>query len=344
VVDRPILIVGAGIAGLAAASELSRHGRDVELLEKSHGVGGRCATRRVDGQPVDHGLAFFHATDPALLSRLDEVEGADPIPGWPLRIVGAGTPCQPAAFGPGARRLAYGVGVNAFPKWLARGLPIRRETRVRSLAIGAPGRLGVHLASGEDLDATTVVLAVPAEQQAALLEGLAAQVPGARTVLELVRLLGTVPVLTVVAGYPMDTPAPDWDIAYPEGSRCLLAAIHDSTKRSSPLWRVLVLQARPDWSCARLDADQDDWAADLVAEAARLYGSWAGTPAWRQSHTWRHARSESGPGWSGPLLLEFPGGARLGLAGENWYPEGGVQGAYRSGAALAARILAAEVT
>jgi phytoene dehydrogenase-like protein len=49
------VIVGAGIAGLACARELASCGREAVVLERSRGVGGRCATRRVNGQPVDHG-------------------------------------------------------------------------------------------------------------------------------------------------------------------------------------------------------------------------------------------------------------------------------------------------
>jgi len=59
VAECDVAILGAGIAGLAAAGELLRAGRRVVLLEKSRGVGGRMATRRIDAAVFDHGAQFF---------------------------------------------------------------------------------------------------------------------------------------------------------------------------------------------------------------------------------------------------------------------------------------------
>ncbi|MFN9939342.1 MAG: FAD-dependent oxidoreductase, partial [bacterium] len=41
-----VVVVGAGVAGLACAGALRESGASVVVLEKSRGVGGRCATRR----------------------------------------------------------------------------------------------------------------------------------------------------------------------------------------------------------------------------------------------------------------------------------------------------------
>jgi hypothetical protein len=57
--DKRILIIGAGISGLMAGHLLNHHGFKTTILEKSHGVGGRMATRRFDGGVFDHGAQFF---------------------------------------------------------------------------------------------------------------------------------------------------------------------------------------------------------------------------------------------------------------------------------------------
>ena len=44
-----IAVIGAGMAGLVCAQQLSQAGYSVVVVEKSRGVGGRVATRRLQG-------------------------------------------------------------------------------------------------------------------------------------------------------------------------------------------------------------------------------------------------------------------------------------------------------
>lgn len=67
-----VVIVGAGLAGLAAAVHLHRAGREVVLLEASDGVGGRVRTDRIDGFAVDRGFQLINPAYPEL-RRLDRL-------------------------------------------------------------------------------------------------------------------------------------------------------------------------------------------------------------------------------------------------------------------------------
>ena len=53
-----VAVVGAGLAGLVCARRLQQAGLAVTVLEKSRGLGGRMATRRIDGSPLDHGARY----------------------------------------------------------------------------------------------------------------------------------------------------------------------------------------------------------------------------------------------------------------------------------------------
>ncbi|MGV9899035.1 FAD-dependent oxidoreductase, partial [Streptomyces tendae] len=48
-----VVVVGAGIAGLAAAQRLTSAGVTTTVLEAAHAVGGRMATEKVDGFRLD---------------------------------------------------------------------------------------------------------------------------------------------------------------------------------------------------------------------------------------------------------------------------------------------------
>ncbi len=61
-----VVVVGAGLAGLACARELMGSGLDVVVLEADDGVGGRVRTDCVDGVLVDRGFQLLNPTYPAL--------------------------------------------------------------------------------------------------------------------------------------------------------------------------------------------------------------------------------------------------------------------------------------
>lgn len=66
-----VAIVGAGMAGLAAAHRLSSQGLSVILLEKTDRPGGRARTVQVDDKFVDTGAAFISAFYTETLSLID---------------------------------------------------------------------------------------------------------------------------------------------------------------------------------------------------------------------------------------------------------------------------------
>ncbi len=58
--QRKVLVIGAGIAGLAAAQELQKNGFQVTVLEGRDRIGGRIYTDRSLGFPVDLGASWIH--------------------------------------------------------------------------------------------------------------------------------------------------------------------------------------------------------------------------------------------------------------------------------------------
>ncbi|WP_338703265.1 NAD(P)/FAD-dependent oxidoreductase [Streptomyces sp. Q6] len=65
-----VVVIGAGVAGLACAADLQAAGVRVQVLEASDGVGGRMRSDRVDGFLIDRGFQVFNTSYPQVRRRL----------------------------------------------------------------------------------------------------------------------------------------------------------------------------------------------------------------------------------------------------------------------------------
>jgi renalase len=329
-----VLIVGAGVAGLSLGRRLHELGREVALLERARGVGGRCASWTLEGRRVDPGVPMLHGAASLFLEALQRLPGCSAVRDWPFHVRGSGTPCQPQAFRPRSQRLAIVEGISCFAKQLAQGQQVELATEVQRLRLEGE-ELCLDTNCGERR-ARTVVLTLPVEETQALLDGLADGWPELRGVQQTLRTCATVPCLTVVAIYPEVDPL-DFHLLLPGGGSPIHSLINDSAKRPGR-GTVLVIQAQPGFSRERLEAEETIWTEELLAAAAELLGAWAERPAARRAHRWRHARLLRGSELAHPALLSWPSGARLGLCGEAFNRAGGVEGAFLSGLELAARL------
>jgi phytoene dehydrogenase-like protein len=69
--EKPVVIVGAGLAGLSCAIRLQEHGVPVLVLEKSDCIGGRVRTHMVDGYRMDRGFQVLLTAYPKTQQTVD---------------------------------------------------------------------------------------------------------------------------------------------------------------------------------------------------------------------------------------------------------------------------------
>lgn len=131
-----IAVVGAGMAGLAAARALQAQGLAVTVFEKSRGFGGRCATRWIGDYRFDTGATFVtpdgHALGAVIQTELS-TDGLIQIE-KPMFACSKGRVMSGEVQHPTPRRFCYQSGMNELGKRLAEGLDVQRETRIESLA------------------------------------------------------------------------------------------------------------------------------------------------------------------------------------------------------------------
>ena len=161
-----IAVVGAGMAGLAAARSLTARGHEVTVFEKSRGFGGRCATRWIGDYRFDTGATFItpdgHALGQVMQTELP-TEGLIQIE-KPMFKCSKGRVMSGEVQHPTPRRFCYQSGINELGKRLAEGLSVHRETRIESVARDGKG----FEVQGQGYDG--VIFAIPLPQAQALLE------------------------------------------------------------------------------------------------------------------------------------------------------------------------------
>jgi protoporphyrinogen oxidase len=76
----PVIILGAGCAGLAAARRLRELRCEVLLVEAEDHVGGLAGGVRLDGDIYEYGPHIFHTTDAHILADIKNLMGPDLLP------------------------------------------------------------------------------------------------------------------------------------------------------------------------------------------------------------------------------------------------------------------------
>lgn len=320
------MIVGAGIAGLTAARALHQRGLPCLVLDKSRGVGGRCASRSVDGWPMDHGPPFLHGDDPDFVAALTHLL---PNNARLLPLYGGPGALKTTEIGlPPAYAWAPTAGNTALPKALAEALTLRLKVRVTGLAYLAQGGWQVQLEEGPPLHADALILALPWEQAQALLMPWPELCPPPSE-----QPPASEPCMSLMARYAA-TPDCPWHLWAPSEGGPLAVIVNDGRKRAAGCPPQLVLHSRAAWAAMQAEVPTEICIQSMLAAACDSLGAtWPGQPLQVQLQRWRYATRPANDPEHGPLRRPE---AQLALIGDAWGPGRGLQAAWRSGQLLAA--------
>jgi len=303
-----VAIIGAGMAGLAAARRLREAGVRCVVFEKSRGLGGRMATRRDGDLRFDHGAQYFTARGERFRALVEEWREAGAAAEW----FDGGFVGVPGMSGP-ARAMAEGVEV-------ADGV------QVSGLRREADGWRILDAEGARDGAFKAVVLAVPAPQAAPL----AASAGVAFPALENVRYA---PCWALMLTFDGPSGVADDHRRFETGAISWVARNGSKPGRdTSP--ETLVVHAAPEWSRAHLEMSKEDAAAALAAELSGV--GVTGAPVHTVSHRWRYAMVEQAA--EAPYMWDQSAG--IGACGD-WCVGPRVEAAFESGDALGATVATA---
>lgn len=330
-----VVVVGAGIAGIACARVLDRAGLHVRVLDRGRRLGGRMALRheRLGGveRVVDIGASYFTVSDPAFAAVVDGWHDAGLARPWTdtLAVLAAAGGAARSASGP--VRWAAPGGLRSLVEDLAAGLDVTSEHEVEQVDATIGKDAGVAV-DGEAVAA--VVLAMPQPQASDLLP-----VPLADR-LGLEAGLDWSPTLTVWAGW--DRPWwPELDGAFVDGSE-VIDRIADDGRRRGDGAPVLVVHSTPAYAERWLDHPEGG-IEGVLAELPGLLGAdgdsgRAPEPAFARARRWSLAAPVAPDPRPFALDEELP----VGVCGDGWGPKSRIEQAWLSGTrlgeALAARL------
>ncbi len=319
------LIIGAGLAGIAAAADLGRAGATVAVVDKGRAVGGRAATRRIGGQPIDHGAQFCTARTDRFRDLLEKGSSE----GW-ARIWCHGYPVwRDGRVHPrddGHPRWTFPDGIRTLPERIGKGLKVGTETTVQSVGRDAHGIWVATDTLGNFTTGRRLVLNLPPAQLLnvagnALPEWMRGCVGDCRLA-----------PCWAVAGLLEREFDGDWPAIELENHPSLAWVARDHTRRALGAAPAAVLHARGDWSESHLEETPEKVQSILSGEARELFGIEFSEQV--RVHRWRYAKPEISVGE--PFLLDRDLG--VGLCGD-WCTGGRVEGALVSGWGLAAALL-----
>jgi predicted NAD/FAD-dependent oxidoreductase len=312
-----VAVIGAGMAGLTAASILQSAGARVTVFDKSKGTGGRLASRYHDQGWIDHGAPYFAAERPFLIDFLQEQLPAEYLTFW-----------QPPASGrlqADERLQAVGVPRNsAITRGLLTGQNFYPSTRISRLSACADGWQlfnddGALLGIWPQL-----VVAVPAPQALALLQEqkqLAEQIGTAR--------MEPCWVVAIRTDKPLRQLAEVSVYQHPVIRRI----VHNSGKPNRQNANIYLVQATKSWSRQHLEEAVETIGPVLQRHFNNLVAADV-TSELLFAHRWRFAFTETALGK--PFLWDEH--LHLGVCGD-WCLGRQVEDAWQSGADLAVRML-----
>ncbi len=316
-----IAVIGAGMAGLAAAKALTAAGRSVRLFDKGRGPGGRMAARRTVFQgralSFDHGAQYFTARSLEFRSAVEQwVQSGDVVAWTPRRAPGR----------PDETWFVGRPGMNAMLREMAGPLDVSWSAEVSEIS-GGPMDWWLQFEDGlEEGPFTQLIMAVPAEQAGVLLAAAAPDLAAAA------RSVRSLPCWTAMLAYdrPLGLAI---DVIEPRGAGGPLAwAACNSTKPGRAGPEAWIVQASADWSDSHLEEAAEAVAGDLAGYFCEKTG--APRPDFLTAHRWRYARV------SQPLgkLCLTDGALGIATCGD-WHLGARVEAAWLSGKGVASELL-----
>ena len=258
--QRSCVVVGAGISGLLAAKTLNEEGLTVTVLEKSRGVGGRMATRRIGSSKFDHGAQFFTVRGERFAGLVEDWLSAGVATEWTRGFADPeGRPNED-----GYPRYRGTEGLTSIPKYISRGLDVRTAERAVRVDAADDG-WEVVCESGSRVAGNALVLTAPVPQALELASSGNYILPdGARRQLEAVSYDPCLALMVLLDG---TTGVPEPGGMQIKGEP--LDWIGDNRRKGISEAPAVTVHAGPEWSRSHFEDEETEITESMISLAGK---------------------------------------------------------------------------
>jgi len=264
-----IAVIGAGLAGIAAARRLTERGAKVVVFEKSRGYGGRCSSKKWEGQVIDHGAQYFTQLDSAFQDSVTRACGG--------RVKALRAPILTSSGDEwkGGPRYYHVAGNSLLVRELAENLDVRIGTLIEGVnAEGSGWKVG-----DEIFDQILSTAPLPQTRKMAGLD------------MGISEYVSCLTLLLLYEGDKLGKTKGVYAIADSAGSDLIWTACENHKEtRVQPGKTALVAHASAAFSARFIEADPQSWSKKLRSLAEQRWRLPPEKFKLQYAHRWRYAR------------------------------------------------------
>ena len=280
--NQKIAIIGAGISGLTIAQKLAANNQ-VTIFDKSRGIGGRMATRRVDDFHFDHGAQFFTAKSEEFKEFCQNAQKEGVIDIWNARF------CEITEINI-TRKWQFNNDenphyislpqMNSLCKFMAQNLDVKLKTQISKIEfINKKWSLKTE---EEFSDFDQLIIAMPSHQAVNLL-------PLEFKYFDIVRNIQMLPCFTLMLGFKEKLNL-EFDAALVKDSIISWISVN-SSKKGRPEGFSLLINSSNDWAAANLEDDLSTIQEKLLNQLQKIIKIDANLIDYVNIHRWRYANA-----------------------------------------------------
>lgn len=316
--NKKIAIIGAGMSGITLARTLTTS-NEVTIFDKSRGIGGRMATRRVDGYHFDHGAQFFTAKSEEFKELCQKAKSDGIIEEWNcnfVEITGNQT-SRRWSFNNDKAHFVAKPQMNNLCKYVAKDLKILLDKQIQSINVDNKKWYLKTIKDEIFSDFDYLILAIPSHQAINL-------IPKDFKYFDIISNIKMTGCFTLMLGFK-EKLSIEFDAALVKESNISWISVN-SSKPERPAGFSLVVNSSNKWADENIEEDLEVVKEKMITSLKKIIDFDLANINYQNIHRWKYANADLR---QGDKSL-FDKNLNLGICGD-YLISGRVENAFLSG-------------